>query len=168
MVFITVGSQKFQFNRLLIEIDKLAASNCFSDDVFAQIGYCDYKPQNFKYINFLNQDKFVSMLTNCTVIITHGGTGAIIGAVRNGKKVIAVPRLKKFGEHVDDHQIQVVSTFEKMNIISACYEIENLGEVYLNLSNKIFTPYQSNTENIIKDIVEFIECNQRKKENNAN
>jgi len=34
--------------------------------------------------------------------------GAIIGAIKKGKKVIAVPRLAKCGEHVDDHQVQLV------------------------------------------------------------
>ena len=48
MIFITLGSQKFQFNRLLIEVDKLIVDGKITEEVFAQIGYSDYKPQNYK------------------------------------------------------------------------------------------------------------------------
>ena len=54
-IFITLGSQKFQFNRLLIAVDKLCEKKVIcGDDVFAQTGYSDYIPQNFGYNNFLD------------------------------------------------------------------------------------------------------------------
>ena len=44
-IFITLGSQKFQFNRLLIAVDKLCEKKIIcGEDVFAQIGYSDYVP----------------------------------------------------------------------------------------------------------------------------
>lgn len=49
MIFITLGSQKFQFNRLLKAVDELVAAGKIKDEVFAQIGYSDYKPMNYKY-----------------------------------------------------------------------------------------------------------------------
>ena len=62
------------------------------------------------------------------MVITHGGTGVIIGAVKQGKKVIAVPRLASYGEHVDDHQVQLLREFDGMNLICACYDSEKLGD----------------------------------------
>ena len=55
-IFITLGSQKFQFNRLLIAVDKLCEKKVISgEDVFAQTGYSDYVPRNYSYNNFLEQ-----------------------------------------------------------------------------------------------------------------
>ena len=52
-IFITLGSQKFQFNRLLIAVDKLCEKKVISgEDVFAQTGYSDYVPRNYSYNNF--------------------------------------------------------------------------------------------------------------------
>lgn len=86
MIFVTLGSQKFQFNRLLKEIDILVKEKIIKDDVFAQIGYSDYLPQNYQYKKFLNRDEFAEMEGKADVVITHGGTGAIIGAVKKARK----------------------------------------------------------------------------------
>lgn len=110
MIFVTLGSQKFQFNRLLQKIDELVKEEAIKEEIFAQIGYSDYKPENYQYKDFLNRNEFSEIQSKADVVITHGGTGAIIGAVKKGKKVLAVPRLAKYGEHVDDHQIQLCSS----------------------------------------------------------
>ncbi|NLZ34565.1 MAG: beta(1,3)galactosyltransferase EpsH [Clostridiales bacterium] len=159
MIFVTLGSQKFQFNRLLIEIDKLVESGSIDEEVFAQIGYSDYKPKNYKFKEFLNRDEFAEIMDKCDKVITHGGTGAIIGAVKRGKKVIAVPRLKKFEEHVDDHQLQIIDEFEKIGFISAVKDIENLQVTISNIDIIKVKKYVSNTDKIIKSISEFINSN---------
>lgn len=86
MIFITLGSQKFQFNRLLKEIDALILDGVIKDEVFAQTGYSDYRPKNFNFKNFLDRDEFALMMQKANLVITHGGTGAIIGAVKKEKK----------------------------------------------------------------------------------
>lgn len=109
-IFITLGSQKFQFNRLLKAVDELCEKGTVdAEDVFAQIGYSDYLPKNFSYKKFLDRDEFSNEMEKANIVITHGGTGAIIGAVKRGKKVIAVPRLAKYGEHVDLRRVKNLS-----------------------------------------------------------
>ena len=151
MIFVTVGSQKFQFNRLLKAVDELQTD----EEIFAQIGYSDYKPQNYNYKDFLDREEFTAWQEKADIVITHGGTGAIIGAVKKGKKVIAVPRLKKYSEHVDDHQIQLVKQFKDLNLIYACMdgELQNALNV---VENTTFNEYSSNTDRIVKSIEEFI------------
>lgn len=90
------------------------------------------------------------------IVITHGGTGAIIGAVKKGKKVIAVPRLAKYGEHVDDHQLQLLKEFEDMNIIVACYDTEKLGDAYESIRDVKLQPYKSNQRTIISSIEKYL------------
>ena len=145
MIFVTLGSQKFQFNRLLIAVDNLVADGTISEDVFAQTGYSDYQPIHYQYKQFLDREEFASITEQSDIIITHGGTGAIIGAVKKGKKVIAVPRREEYGEHVDDHQLQLVGQFRELNLICECDDCNQLGTVLAEIKNKNFSKYESNT-----------------------
>ena len=156
MILITVGSQKFQFNRLLEEVDKLIEKKVIKDKVFAQIGVSDYKPKNYEYKDFLTQDEFSKKMDESNLIITHAGTGVIVNAVKKGKKVIAIPRLAKYNEHVDDHQIQLINEFKELNFIEPVYEISELESSIKNINDKKFNKYISNTDIIIEDIEKFI------------
>lgn len=152
MIFVTLGSQKFQFNRLLKAIDELK----INEEMFAQIGYSDYIPKNYAYKRFLNRDEFSSWEEKADIIITHGGTGAIIGAVKKGKKVIAVPRLKKYGEHVDDHQLQLIEQFKNLNLIYSCQDTNELKKAIDIVRCTTYNSYESNTANIINSIESYI------------
>lgn len=156
LIFVTLGSQKFQFNRLLQALDDLIDKNVLKEKVFAQTGYSDYAPKHFDYKDFLSRDEFIKCEEKADYIITHGGTGAIIGAVKKGKRVIAVPRLAKYGEHVDDHQLQLISQFADMKLIIPVYEMENLFYAYLEAKDMPILEYKSNTKRYILDIEEFI------------
>ena len=157
MIFVTLGSQKFQFNRMLVEIDRLIDEGKIIDEVFAQIGASDYKPKNFEYKDFLTQDEFKDYMKKADLVITHAGTGAIVTALKNDKLVIAIPRLARFGEHVDDHQIQLIDEFKELNFIEPVYEIDQLGEALELVKKNKYNKYISNTKTIINDIEKFIQ-----------
>lgn len=157
MIFITVGSQKFQFNRLLKAVDEQVADGRITDEVFAQTGASDYKPRHYQYVNYLNRDEFAEWQQKAEIEITHGGTGAIIGAVKKGKKVIAVPRLARYGEHVDDHQIQLIDEFSELDLICKCTNCDNLWKAIETVRKTEYKSYQSNTARIIESIESFIE-----------
>lgn len=157
MIFVTVGSQKFQFNRLLKKIDELIESGDIKEDVFAQIGVSDYIPKNYNYKDFVTQDEFKEYMDKADLIITHAGTGAIVTALKKDKKVIAIPRLSEFGEHVDDHQIQLIDEFKEMNFIEPVYKIDELKLAIKNVREKTYNKYKSNTQKILDDIELFIE-----------
>lgn len=89
MIFITVGSQKFQFDRLLKEIDRLIEEKQLnSEEVFAQIGYSTYEPHFYSYKKFLNKEEFLNFIDKSEIIITHGGTGSIINGVKKEKRLL--------------------------------------------------------------------------------
>lgn len=159
MIFVMLGSQKFQFNRLLKTLDDLIESNVITEEVFAQVGYSDYVPHNFKCRKFFDHKELADIIHKADIIITHGGSGSIIGAVKNGKKTIAVPRKAKYKEHVDDHQIQIIQQFSKQNLICACEDCDQLAEALEVVRKTEYESYQSNTYDIIDSIIEFIENN---------
>ena len=156
MIFVTLGSQKFQFNRLLKQIDVCIAQGIMSDKVVAQIGYSTYVPQKYEYIQFMDREQFTNTIDNSDIVITHGGTGVIVNAIKKGKKVIAVPRLAQYGEHVDDHQLQLLHQFDELGLICVCYDLDRLGEMYRQIGGMTFNKYVSNTKVIIQSIEEYL------------
>jgi UDP-N-acetylglucosamine transferase subunit ALG13 len=148
-----VGSQKFQFNRLLEEMDRVMIEQSLDKtSVFGQIGESTYNPQNFNYTKFLDKKDFDNNLEQCNLLITHGGTGSIINGLKKNKKIIAVPRDKKFAEHIDNHQYEIIEQFAEAKLIYPLYNIENIGEVIKNIGEHEFNLYESNTERFVKEL----------------
>ena len=156
MIFVTLGSQKFQFDRLLAELDRLIQQGVITQPVFAQTGYSTYAPKHFTAQAFLDRDGFAAKMQEADLVITHAGTGAIIGAVKAGKKVIAVPRLPQYGEHVDDHQTQIIDQFNDMDLILGLSDVAQLEAALSEIPHRQFQSYVSNTHTIIADIEGFL------------
>lgn len=160
MIFVTVGSQKFPFNRLLIEIERLKKAGIIEDELFAQIGHSDYLPESFPYCRFLDQKAFNEKIEKCDVLITHAGTGVIINALKQKKKIIAIPRLKKYGEHVDDHQLELLDQFTNNNLISSCIEVKYLEKILETIKESDYQDFVSNTDVFLENLNSGLEYYQ--------
>lgn len=110
MIFVTVGNATQGFIRLLGAVDTLAASGVFEpEEIFLQTGNTkNFRPMHCAHQDFLTMDEFQERMMAASLIICHGGCGTLLHAVRLGKIPVAMPRLKKYGEHVNDHQLQIV------------------------------------------------------------
>lgn len=133
LIFVTVGSRQYQFNRLFIELDKLCEEGIIKDKIFAQIGSSTYKPKNFEYKDFITQEEFEDYIKKSKYVITHGASGSIMKALNNDKKVIAVTRLEKYGEHINDHQIQNNEAFGKNGYVLPVFEMEELKDAIIKI-----------------------------------
>lgn len=157
MIFCIVGSQKFQFDRMIREIDRLAGSGVICDEVVAQIGACSYEPKHLKWQRFMDKDEFDSNIRSCDLLITHAGEGSIMTGLLMGKKVIAIPRYQHLGEHVSDHQLQIARAMEKQKCLINVEDTKELEHVLLNLDSYELEPYVSGKAQIMKLICNFIE-----------
>lgn len=157
MIFVTVGTQKFQFNRLLQSIDEDIASKRISDIVFAQIGESDYIPQNYAYQRFLSPTDYDEKINQCDILISHGGVATIVKGILAQKKVIVVPRLKKYGEHIDDHQREIADEFEKQNYIVQCINENELPIKIKSVKIHEFAVYHSQRKEIISIIENYLD-----------
>ena len=159
MVLVLLGTQNNSFHRLLQEVQTCIDNKIINDKVIVQAGNTKFESNDMEIFDLIPQAKFNELLNSADIIITHGGVGSILNAVKLDKKVIAVPRLKKYNEHVNDHQIQIVETFSKQHYIKGVIDLNTLGEVLKNISSFLPTKYESNTENIISIIKEYINNN---------
>lgn len=156
MIFVTTGTQKFQFDRLIKAVDELAAHGDLHDSVFIQTGHGTYLPEHCAYEAFLDRDRFASLMEASNIVITHAGTGAIVGALKKGKKVIAMARLAKFGEHVDDHQVQLLREFGLAGLIEVAEDEADLGRAYADCMVKSYRQYVSNNAAFIEDLESYL------------
>ncbi|MBQ5734804.1 MAG: PssE/Cps14G family polysaccharide biosynthesis glycosyltransferase [Lachnospiraceae bacterium] len=160
MIFVTLGTQKFQLNRLLKLIDEYIEKGIIKDEVFAQIGNSDYIPVNYNYKQFIDKEEFDRCIKDASLIITHSGVGTIITAINLNKPVIVYPRLAKYKEHVDDHQIEIAEAFAKKRYVLACKENDNLSELIEKAYSYRFEKYVSQKEKIIKIVNDFLKSQQ--------
>jgi UDP-N-acetylglucosamine transferase subunit ALG13 len=128
MIFITVGTHTQQFDRLIMAMDELAGSGKVKDRMVAQIGNCTYEPKNIKWFRFTTFDELNRLYKSADVFVTHGGAGSILNGLDNGKPVIAVPRLKKYDEHVNDHQLDLVKFLARKGKLIAVYDTKDLAK----------------------------------------
>lgn len=131
MIFVTVGSRNYPFDRLFRKLDSLYEDGTLMDEMFAQIGTSVYKPRHFDFRDFITQEEFNQRIREASIVVSHGASGSIMKALNAGKKVIAVTRLEKYHEHINDHQIQNNEAFaENHYVLMADPELTDLGECF--------------------------------------
>ena len=157
MILVMLGTQNNSFYRLLEEIDRLIEIGKINDEVIVQAGYTKYESQNMKIIDFVSSEEIEKLEQKANCIITHGGVGSIIGSIEKGKKVIAVPRLKQYGEHVNDHQRQIIKVFSEKNYLIGIQNVEDLPEAIKEAEHFEPKEYKNNNQKMIKIIEDFIE-----------
>jgi len=133
MIFVTVGTHPRSFNRLLETVDELIENGKIKDEVVMQIGHSTYEPKNARWFRFKDYKKIEDLNKKARLIISHGGAGCILTALNFGKPVIAVPRLKKFNEHTDDHQIDLVTVLSKNGKVLSVFNVRNLWDAISNV-----------------------------------
>lgn len=113
MIFVTVGTHEQQFNRLIKAVDELAADGTIKEEVIIQKGFSDYEPKHCKAHKLIGYKKMQKYYDDARIVITHGGPASFMDALKRDKTPIVMPRLKKYGEHVNDHQDYFCKEVEK-------------------------------------------------------
>lgn len=157
MILVTLGTNDKTFIRLIKKIEELKIKGVIDGDVVVQAGFTKYESEHMQIFDLIDMDKFNELMSKCDLLITHGGVGTIVSGLQNGKKVIAVPRLAKYGEHVNDHQLQIIENFAESGFILASYEVDMLEETLLKLPQFEPKQYTSNTESMVDLVRKNIE-----------
>lgn len=159
MILVTLGTQDKPFKRLLEKIQFLIDTNVIQDQVVVQAGFTPFTSSNMEIFDLIPMEKFELLMEQCDLLITHGGVGSIISGLNKNKKVIAIPRLAKYGEHVNDHQVQIIENFNQAGYIIGIKEIDELEDALKKA--KAFKPnkYKSNRNHMIELITDIIDSN---------
>ena len=160
MIFVTVGTQE-PFDRLIKAVDEIY-HELEDKEIYVQAPLESFEPQNFKTVRFINPSEYSKIFESADLIIGHAGTGTIISALLKQKPLIIMPRICKYGEHRNDHQLSTVEKFGSFeNIHIAENEIalkKLLKEIKpknnLNVSKKLS---ESASEELINSIKNYID-----------
>lgn len=163
MIFVTVGSRNYPFDRLFQKLDQLYEEGVLTEPMFAQTGTSAYQPKHYEFEPFISQEEFLDRVKQADIVVSHGASGSIMKALREGKKVIAVTRLEKYGEHINDHQIQNNVAFSSNGyVLMADPELDDLKECFQKIYSHTdgLIPWENRDPmSIVNMIDQFIQDN---------
>lgn len=162
MIFVTLGTQDKEFKRLVDIIYKYLENSNSDEKIIIQYGntkydYDEFKEfKNVKCFDFISPEDFEKYLNEADFVITHAGVGTIINGLNHNKKLIVVPRLKKYKEHVNDHQLQITENFAYEGYIIEYKEDDDLQDLIKKV--KDFNPkkYESNNQRFNDELEKII------------
>ena len=157
MILVLLGTQNNNFNRLLEEIEKNIEDGTIKEKVIVQAGYTKFESNKMKIIDLMSKEQLEKFQDEANLIITHGVVGSIISSIEKRKKVIAVPRMHEYGEHVNNHQKEIVKDFNDKGYIIGIEKVEDLKQAIEKIKDFEPKKYQPNNEKMLKIIEEFID-----------
>lgn len=157
MIFLTLGTQKFNFIRLLKAVERAINKGVIKDKVIAQIGNNAFQSDKMECMTFIDKKSFNQYMNDARFIISHAGTGSIVSALKNNKKIIVAARLAKYNEHIDNHQLEILNLFARKNlIIPLNLELEDLEEKISNIHTYNLSEFKSNAINFNTSLTHLI------------
>lgn len=114
----TVGSDHHPFDRLIGWTDRWVETHL--DDIELNVQHGTARaPRHGATTAYLPHPVLMQLMNEADVLITQGGPMGIVESRRLGLMPIVVPRLKAFGEVVDDHQVDL------------CRHLADRGEIWM-------------------------------------
>jgi beta-1,4-N-acetylglucosaminyltransferase len=160
LIFVTVGNDFRDFSRLIKKVDEITPH--LPHEIVIQRGYSRYRPQNTKHFDFVPIDTAMEYIKMSELVISHAGIGTVILCKEYGIPIIILPRRKKYGEHMNDHQMEIAKILEEkkdanVHVIYEESELERVIKEVLKNKEK-YTPIENvGRANLIRTIREFIE-----------
>jgi beta-1,4-N-acetylglucosaminyltransferase len=163
MIFVTVGNDFRGFDRLLKKMDEIAPS--IPNEIVIQRGYSKYLPKNAKQFDFVSMNEAIEYMKKSELVVSHAGIGTIILCKEYGIPILILPRRKGYGEHMNDHQMEIAKTLEEKRDenIHVIYQEDQLAEEILKIlkdGRRNIPAENISKANLIKTIKEFVNTPQ--------
>jgi UDP-N-acetylglucosamine transferase subunit ALG13 len=136
VIFVTVGTNpRYRFNRLIDALDQLPAR-----DLVVQHGPAPAPRGVMEAHRWLRFDQILRYMREATTVIGHAGAGTILCASSVGHIPVVMPRLERFGETVDDHQVELAAVFERAGKVTVAWDAASLSERVAQSPNRGSVP----------------------------
>jgi UDP-N-acetylglucosamine transferase subunit ALG13 len=126
VIFVTLGTHEQPFGRAIDMVAELADTG--SEEILVQHGATPSRNDldGVQWFDYLPWDDLSQRMQEAEAVITHAGVGSTVTAIQSGKKPVLIPRLARFGEHVDDHQLQLAERFEARGLGLVCGDSDDI------------------------------------------
>jgi UDP-N-acetylglucosamine transferase subunit ALG13 len=151
VIFVTVGTNEAPFERLLRAVETLGVD----EEVIVQSGSGVTRPKGARCVPFLDFPELVSYVREARAVVMHAGVGSIMVALREGRRPIVVPRLRRFGEAVDDHQLHFARRAAVMGSVLLVEDDRSLGAV-LGSEQSAVSPLLPGASVLAEEIRDFL------------
>jgi UDP-N-acetylglucosamine transferase subunit ALG13 len=160
MIYVTVGSAigGAEFDRLIKKVDDIAPF--FEEEFIVQLGASKYVPINMRWFQYVPYEESLEYFKTARLIIGHCGSGTIINALSFSKPLIVIPRLVRFNENSDDHQLEIAKLLDHSQLARVVYDVEDLESVirktldeFCDSDKKISSIFK---ENLVTRMKEFL------------
>lgn len=115
--FIAVGSHPVPFDRLLAAVDRAIAAGVLPRPVLAQVGPGSLTSSSAENRVSLTPAAFAEAISSHKVVVCHAGAGVMAAAIREGRRPLVMARRSNMGEHVDDHQADLLRKLSELDLI---------------------------------------------------
>lgn len=153
MIFVALGTQDKSFKRLLEIAEQLNTV----DKIVCQTGFTKYSSDKLEMHDYFNMSEYIEKIKQADVVLCHGGVGTMLNCLSLNKKIIVVPRLKKYDEHQNDHQLQVARIFKEQGHVLLYEEGDNINELYKIAKDFEPKPFISNNANFINKLKDYLD-----------
>lgn len=156
MIFVILGTQNMPFTRLLDAVEKQAKQGIIKDEIIVQAGVTKYTSSYMKVFDLIPSDEFEDLVNKADLIITHAGVGSILSAITLGKVTIAAARDKKYKEHVNNHQYEILERFMEDGYVLGLTDFDKLDDILIKAKSFVPKPYVSTRNILISKIDDFM------------
>lgn len=160
MIFVTVGTHEQGFDRLIKHLDYLVECGKISDDIIIQTGFTTFKPKYCQYSKFIDAPDMATYMKSADLVISHGGPATYMTAISHNIPTIVVPRLSKFNEHVNDHQLDFANKVNRHSQYNLTV-VTDIEDLHTQIINKLGSTQEkigkSNTSNFINKFTNLLE-----------
>jgi UDP-N-acetylglucosamine transferase subunit ALG13 len=121
VIFVTLGTQAYPFDRLLRGLEGL------EEELVVQGGPSTFRPAGATWVDYLEYAPLLEQVRRARVVVSHAGIGTVMTVVAEGKRPVVVPRLHRYGEAVDDHQVPIARRLAEVGLVALVEEPEHLA-----------------------------------------
>ena len=128
MIVFTLGTIIYPFDRTVDWLDRLLEGEIITEPVLFQHGATEVARLHHPLLTTvvsLSKTEMQQSIQQSSLVISHAGQGSTRMLAKMGASFVLLPRLKCFGEHVDDHQLLFAQAVEQFGI-SYCTEFSRL------------------------------------------
>lgn len=151
-LFVPLGTQKFPFGRLITALNELVDKGVYApEEIVMQSTMYPVDPK-FKHVGLIPADEFNGYMQEAEVVITHSGVNSIISCMQLGKPLVVVPRLHEYGEHVDNHQVEIAELMATKYDVLTLMDMKDLESTINAARTHEYKQWQSHRNELVEKL----------------
>lgn len=121
---VSLGSELWPYTRAIEAVRRVLPDA----ETTWQVGVTEFESAGRPLTQWLPANELRAAIASSDVVLLHAGVGSILVALQEGKVPVILPRSKRHGEMVDDHQLEIASILADRGLAISVDPDELTGE----------------------------------------